>query len=298
MSRPGLTIVIACYEMARELPRTIRSLCPPYQRGCAAGEVEIIVVDNGSAVPPGPEIRAGIDADIRILQCPHPGPSPVRAINQGIAEARGDLVGVWIDGARLASPGLVAASQAAAALHPRPVIATINYQLGPALQYISAERGYDRAEEDRLLASIGWPEHGERLFEIATCELRHGEAGPMLESNGLFLPRALWAELGGYDEAFDGPGGGVANPDVLTRACALPDTQLIRLIGEGTFHQYHGGISTSTARGAAEMLQRSSRHYLRLRGKPLTPVREVGWLFDASAGQVVDRTPIAEDARC
>jgi hypothetical protein len=111
--------------------------------------------------------------------------------------------------------------------------------------------------------------------------------GPILESNALFLPRGLWNELGGYDEAFVEPGGGVVNPDTLSRACALPGTQLIRVVGEGTFHQIHGGLSTSSARGAADVAQTGSRTYFRLRGKPLTRVRTRGWLFDAKAGHVV-----------
>ena len=83
----------------------------------------------------------------------------------------------------------------------------------------------------------------------------------MLESNALFLPRPLWDELGGYDAAFVEPGGGVVNPDTYLRACALPDVQQIRIVGEGTFHQIHGGVSTSTPESAIAVLQTGSRLY-------------------------------------
>jgi hypothetical protein len=110
----------------------------------------------------------------------------------------------------------------------------------------------------------------------------------MLESNALFLSRTLWDELGGYDEAFQEPGGSVVNPDTLIRAVALPGAQLIRILGEGTFHQFHGGLSTSTQESALNMLKEGSRSYLRLRGKPLVPVRARGWTFD-SKSRVVER---------
>jgi hypothetical protein len=171
------------------------------------------------------------------------------------------------------------------------VIATLNYQLGPSLQFDSARHGYDQAAEDRLLASIEWPADGYRLFDVATCELRAGPAGPMLESNALFLPRALWDELGGYDPAFVEPGGGVVNPDTYLRACALPGVQQIRILGEGTFHQIHGGLSTSTPASAMAVLQTGSRLYLQRRGRPLRSMRDPGWLFDARQGACLAATP-------
>jgi glycosyltransferase involved in cell wall biosynthesis len=273
--------------MGRELPRTLLSLSPGYQRGCSAGDYEIVVVDNGSTEPPGAQDFAHLGGSVRVLHCTQPTPSPALAVNEGLAAARGELIGVWIDGARLASPGLIAACRTASTLHPRAVIATINYQLGPQLQFLAAEEGYDQREEDRLLASIEWPSDGYRLFEIATSELRAGLEGPMLESNALFLSRALWDELGGYDEQFAEPGGGVVNPDTFIRASALPDSQLIRIAGEGTFHQIHGGLSTSTTRRAMDTLRLGSRAYFRRRGRPLTPVRATGWIFDAREDRLV-----------
>ncbi|HWA91129.1 MAG TPA: glycosyltransferase family A protein [Rhizomicrobium sp.] len=280
-----LSLVVISYEMARELPRTLLSLSPSYQ---GAQDYEIVVVDNASRLAPRAEDFAHLGAELRVLRCSAPSPSPVRAINEGLAAARGDPIGVWIDGARMASPGLVKACAAAAALHPRPVIATLNYQLGPDLQRISSAQGYDQATEDSLLASVAWPKDGYRLFEIATPEIRGGPLGAMLESNALFLPRALWDELGGYDEGFREPGGSVVNPDTLIRAVGLPGTQLIRILGEGTFHQIHGGLSTSTQERAMTMLKEGSRTYLRLRGKPLMPVRARGWTYDSRTG-IVER---------
>ena len=46
-----LSIIVIGFDMKRELPRTVVSLLPPYQQGVHHDEVEIIVVDNGSAEP-------------------------------------------------------------------------------------------------------------------------------------------------------------------------------------------------------------------------------------------------------
>ena len=284
---PDLSLVVVCYEMARELPRTLASLSPAYQRGVSVGNYEVIVVDNGSAEPPEARQFADLGLTLRVLRCRSATPSPVAALNEGLAAARGTLVGAWIDGARLASPGLLHAATTAASLHPRPIVATTNYQLGFQRQYLSAAEGYDRTREDELLRSIDWPRDGYRLFEVATPEMKDPPFGPMLESNALFMPKSLWNELGGYDPVFTQPGGGMVNPDTLTRACALPATQLIRVMGEATFHQTHGGMTTSSPELALRTLNEGSRFYLRLRGQPLKPVRELGWVFDASKNAIL-----------
>ena len=42
----------------------------------------------------------------------------------------------------------------------------------------------------------------------------------MAESNALFMDRDLWLELGGYDERFTTPGGGLANLDAVCQKLA------------------------------------------------------------------------------
>jgi len=104
---PKLSIVVCAYNMARELPRTIRSLSPAMQRDVRSSDYEIIVVDNGSTKPFDENECRQWGTDLRVLRIAPSSalPSPVRAINAGIEHARGPLVGVMIDGARLASPG-------------------------------------------------------------------------------------------------------------------------------------------------------------------------------------------------
>ncbi|ONG54013.1 hypothetical protein BKE38_11090 [Pseudoroseomonas deserti] len=286
MAEPEISVVVISHDMARELPRTVLSLSPGYQVDCPPGRCEVIVVDNGSAVSPQQEDLAAPGLTLSLHHQPQAGPSPVAAINLGLSLARGALVGVCIDGARLASPGLLAACARAARLHPRPVLATVNYHLGPAEQYLSMLDGYDQAEEDRLLASIDWPRGAARLREIATEVWHGGRDGPMLESNALFMPRALWDELGGYDARFVGPGGGGANIDMLHRACAAPGTQLIRIADEGTFHQLHGGALSNAPNRGMEAGKRLSAEYYRITGRPIRPIKDRGLLFEAGSGKL------------
>jgi hypothetical protein len=59
------------------------------------------------------------------------------------------------------------------------------------------------------------------------------------------MRKDLWGELGGLDEQFTLPGGGLVNHDLYRRACAVSRARLVVLLGEGTFHQIHGGAATS-----------------------------------------------------
>jgi hypothetical protein len=264
----GLSVVVVAYDMERELPRSLRTLAPPYQRGLAPGTHEVIVVDNGSPVPLSPPAD---QPHVRWRRLDPAPPSPVRAANEGIAQAEADLVGLVVDGARLASPGLLATAQAASRIAERTVVTAPAYHLGRSTHMEAAAQGYDQAEEDRLLAASGWDGDGYELFSISTLAASSGRGwfGPMGESSSLFMSRALWDELGGLDERFELPGGGLANHDLYRRACEAPGVQLVVLPGEGTFHQIHGGAATSRRYSWDDM----HAEYTAIRGEPYKPPR-------------------------
>jgi hypothetical protein len=261
--------VVVVFDMARELPRTLRSLSPGHQRDMKADEYEVIVVDNGSPQPVDPEQVAGFGGRLRLERIEPAPPSPARAANHGLRLAAGDLLGLVVDGARLASPGLLAEARRAACLAPRPIITAPAFHLGPVRHMQAAEAGYDQAAEDRLLAESGWGADGYRLFEISTLAGSWGRGlfGPAGESSSLFCPRAVWHELGGLDERFGLPGGGLVNHDVYRRACALQGVELIVLLGEGTFHQFHGGAATTRRHSWDEM----HAEYQAITGRPHQP---------------------------
>jgi hypothetical protein len=266
---PRLTVVVVTYAMERELPRTLESLDPSRQQGIDADEYEVIVVDNGSPTPVDPALIQRFGGAIRLLRIDDAPPSPAHAANVGIRAAAAPLVGLVVDGARLASPGLLAGALEAASLASRPVVTAAAFHLGEVPHMQAAEVGYDQGVEDTLLASVDWRNDGYSLFSISTFagSSWRGIFGPMGESSSLFLTASLWAELGGLDERFDLPGGGLVNHDLYRRACSAEGVRLLQLLGEGTFHQYHGGAATSRRFGHEEM----QAGYVALRGERYRP---------------------------
>ena len=261
---PVLTVVVVAYGMTRERPRTLASLSPRYQRDIATTEYEVIVVDNGSPDPLDRIIRDA-EVDVRLIRLDPAPASPARAANVGVEAAAGSLVGVIMDGARMASPGLLNMARLGARLADRPVVTAPAYHLGPTTHMRAVEVGYDQAVEDALLEAVSWEDDGYRLLGCSTLagSSHRGWFGAMSESSSLFMERDLWQELGGYFEAFDLPGGGLVNHDLYLRACEREDTTLVQLLAEGTFHQIHGGAATSRRFGWAEM----AAQYEALRGR-------------------------------
>jgi glycosyl transferase family 2 len=274
--KPDVSVVVVVYNMPREAPRTLYSLSAAYQRHIAPDDFEVIVVDNGSNPPFDPKEIEGLSGNFRVIHVDEAPPSPGRAVNRGLAEARGEIVGVMIDGARITTPGLLHFARHGARLYEKAVVATLGWYLGHDFQGWSMQCGYDRAREDALLEAIDWPQDGYRLFEIGTMDESSvdGWFQPMTESNALFLRREVWELVGGMDERFDAPGGGLINLDTFGRALQVPEAKLVILLGEATFHQLHGGTNTNSPLDTQrENWTRWSSQYASIRGQPYQVVR-------------------------
>jgi hypothetical protein len=154
-------------------------------------------------------------------------------------------VGLLIDGARMLTPRVIKYALQAL-LIPGAVVAVPGYYLtqqgkeeGQATSILAHERA--------LLAEIDWQHNGYELFRHACFSNgnRSGYMEPLMECNALFCSREMLAGLGGADERFDLRGGGALNLHLYRQLATASGTELIMLAGEGNFHQFHGGTSTT-----------------------------------------------------
>lgn len=250
---PSLSVVIVMYRMAAQISNTLRSVTPPYQRGLMADDYEIILVDNGSPEPL-PEAVWNVAETVRYWYIPpeRASPNPGSALNAGVAIARAPIVCVMIDGARMLTPGVLRWGLRMTRLAESAVTEVRSWHLGPNRQKFSIEEGYTPELERQLLESVRWYDDGYRLFEIAVPagNVEGGFFGRARESNCVFIHRSLYERIGGYDERYGFPGGGLVNRDFFWRVATTAET-VFTLLGEGTFHQEHGGAATGQRTGVA-----------------------------------------------
>jgi hypothetical protein len=242
---PLISVVVAARNMERELPRTLHTLTPSYQTDVDGSEYEVIVVDCGSRRPIDPAMVSAFGPNFR-LERAEDAPSPARAINHAVASSCGRLVMICIDGARMLSPGILRLTLAAFRAYRSPTVATLAWHLGPKPQALSMLEGYCQSVEDQLLESIDWRSDGYELFRVSALaeSSSRGWFGALAESNCITLQREAYASLQGFDERFNSPGGGFVNLDFYARACDQAE-ELVIVLGEGTFHQFHGGAATN-----------------------------------------------------
>ena len=280
--QPIASIIIVIFNMEREAKRTLYSLTSEYQEGVSEQDYEVIVVDNGSTIPLSVDYIESFGPNFKYYYIENASPSPASAVNFGVRQSGGRIVGVMIDGARILSPGIMKYALHAIQTSQNPVVGTLGWHLGPDFQMRSVLSGYNQKVEDQLLERIDWPKDGYRLFEISSLagSSENGWFMPVSESNCLFMLRETFDKLGGYDERFDMPGGGLVNLDMYTRACELPDSELIIILGEGNFHQIHGGVATNVAPQKNQTLWKEwEEQYFKIRGKRYTrPVKRLEYI--------------------
>jgi cephalosporin hydroxylase len=283
----ALSVVVVFYNMRREATRTLQSLARSYQRELEDLDYEVLVIDNGSAADQrlSRDFVSAFGSEFLLVEPDgDPQPSPTVALNAGIAAARGDALALMIDGAHVLTPGVLNFGMKALRIYAPAVVATQQWYVGPGQQGDAQQAGYDEQVEDRLFDAIDWPVDGYRLFEIGHFIGERDWFDGIVESNCLFVPRKLLEQVGGYDESFSMPGGGYANLDLFERLMQSPGVTPATIVGEGTFHQFHGGTTTNVPDEDVrrERVRSYREHFEALRGRPLVggdrPMHYVGTL--------------------
>ena len=293
--RPKISVVVVFYNMRREAVRTLHTLTCNYQIGVNVEDYEVLIMDSNSTEPLDPEWVESLQANFSYHYVESSWPTPCRAMNRGIELAKGDHVVCMIDGARMLSPGVLQKFKLANKLFEHACVKTIAMHLGPKLQNLSILDGYDQLVEDKLLKSVNWKSNGYELFEISSLAESsfRGFTNPISESNCFCVNKRVLSEIGGYNEDFRSIGGGLVNHDTLNKVLQYEGMMSINLMGEASFHQFHGGVATNVSpdNHPREIFL---NEYLTIRGEEFCPNNAAPFIFGDCpevARQYIDLLP-------
>ncbi len=280
-----LSTIVNFHNNRREAMNTLHSLSRSYQRDAGDLDFEVIAVDHGSRQPLDEAAVRAFGPEFRYRHVETSAVSPAAALNAACRAARGEHLLVMIDGAHILSPGVYALATRAFAQFRAPFLATVSFHLGPKRQNESMQEGYDQRAEDALLARSGWREDGYRLYRIAGAFADPGLGwfGCAYEAGCFGIGKQDFVDLGGFDERFVARGGGLVALDLFQRAVARREADYVMLLGEGSFHQFHGGVA-SNAPMAQHPWNEFHAEYQRIRGRPFVRVPRRPFYF----GQLPD----------
>ncbi len=249
MRRPRLSVIVNMYNMRREAERTLLSLTTGYQQSVEESDYEVLVIENGSTEPLDAEWVRKFGKQFRYFFMDFHSLSPCQAINAGVRLARASRVLCCIDGARILSPHLIQRSLQAMDLFSHPFVYTLSMHIGAKLQNLAVDEGYNQQEEDELLERINWFGNPYSLFSVSSTASSSGDGyySTIVESNAFCLYKRDFWRLGGFNERFQSKGGGLVNLDFFNKVHENKLFSPILLLGEATFHQFHGGVATNVS---------------------------------------------------
>ncbi len=245
---PKLSIIVVVYRMSRQAMNTLYSLSAQYQRNVQETDYEVLVMENLSDDALNAEAVAALGSNFRYFPRQETLPSPVHAINEGFHHAQASFIGLIIDGARMVTPRIIEYALSISRTSTNPLAVVPSFNLGPFPHHKNIDHQYSEAIEEALLARANWKENGYRLFDI--CNL--GEANPrgifqpFMESNCFFASKNNFSTIGYADTQFQYAGGGALNMHMFRSIGMLDQCKHYwMMVGEGSFHQLHGGVTTS-----------------------------------------------------
>ena len=268
-----LSVIVVFFNMGREAERTLYTLSTAYQKDVTSEQYEVIAVDNGSSEPLNRQYVESFGSNFNYIFYPTESSSPVEAINKAVAHCQGSLIMVMIDGAHMLSPGIITNAFRVFRAFSDPFIAVVGFHLGPEIQNSSVSKGYNQQVEDALLDTLDWRDNGYNLFKLSQG-LSYDYAGwfgILMESNCFFMRKDSFLQAGGFNLQFTETGGGLAILDLFHSLVSNLEQEYIVLLGEGSFHQFHGGVA-SNAPFVEHPWERFHEQYKAIKGHPFQVV--------------------------
>ena len=248
MPVPKVSIILIGYKMPTQLQKTLETLSTEFQRGVRAEDFEVILVENRSTQNLPEAVVEALPENVRYFLRDESGHTPVPAINFAFEKCRGTYIGLIMDGARMLTPGVIDNALKCLRLDSNILGVVPGYHLGMEEQHEHDDPEVALREEAQLLDSVDWRRDGYELFRISTWSgaNRNGYLHPIMECNCLFASRDNYEAIGYANTDFTLRGGGSINLHIYRSLGMLPHTRVFVWPGEGSFHQYHGGVTTSS----------------------------------------------------
>ena len=286
---PLLSIIVIIYKMSRQAMNTLLTLSAQYQQNIDEHSYEVIVVENTSSDNVNPQDVIALGNNYHYFLRQENSVSPVGAINFGVAQARGQYIGLMIDGASMVTPRVLHYCLLAFHMDDNALIAVPSFNLGPKEQHYHVSNGYDEKIEQQLLANCDWQENGYNLYAISSIggAIPFGYFHPMMESNCLFVAKKHFLAIGGADVRFQLPGGGAVNLHIYRSLGLLPTIRLIILPGEASFHQFHGGVTTAEKDDREDILKAQHEQLQTVWSHEFHSLRREPMLFGAVTAQAI-----------
>lgn len=266
---PKLSVLVVFHRMSRQAENTLHSISVAFQNGMRAEDYEVVAVENVSNDVLGRERATAACPNVRYFLREEMGRSPMPAAAFALAESRAPYVGLLLDGANLLTPRTLETALLARKLFSNPVVAVPGYHLGDRPQHLHASARAAEESEQRQLVHVDWKRNGYALFDVASASpaFEKGFFNPFLEASCLFATRESLERMGGADLRFGLEGGGQVCAFLYGELMNLPEARLVVLAGEGTFHQFHGGVTTSASPDREDRVRIAGEHLEQISGR-------------------------------
>lgn len=245
----SLTVIVIFFNGQREAARTLYSLSSEYQRDVNVKDYNVIVLDSGSTKPLDKSWVESFGSNFQYRYVNTENPAPTEALRVGLQMVETEYVGVIIDGAHILTPGILGYFFSIVKLNPDAFVFTTKYHIGDFHQNDSLTLGHNQEKEDQLFETVDWKRNGYLLYHISNFyQSPFFEFSTSSESNCFFVKTEELRNTKVYNKNYYSKGGGLINLDTFKHLTLNSKLENYCLLGEGSFHQFHGGASTNVER--------------------------------------------------